>query len=900
VHVARNSKTSEKGMPAAQLKSNGSEKQVSRLDQFPDELSCSVEEDEEEEVEEEVGGVVEEEDSYSEEEFESEGEGDEVSEGGSVSDEFEGFQETQVSGVVPISSRTTEAPEVSVLHGSNGFFFTEDVKTGSEELIDLIPETRYGENGVDESLESSISSSESVDGIVDQGRLVGRVNRDNTDEVSEDSYGDDRFQDSVEGLEVECALHGFEQNERWQGTKEAVGKQKTKVQTSYVPLVIRRHEVAIASTRRREDGQAAGVKSISVDKKWDPGFMTRAEQAAFLRRPGSNSSSSFKHQNSFKAERMVNQEAACSHANAASSSSSMPRHITEQSPVLEESFDEPSLQVTDKTAVANSPSLLLPAKIAVGERKQSMSPIRSPPRSPTKAGLSSVTRSQRRSSQADNDSPTAKASPGLWLEKNNERSKSDVQSSIPMHGDNGDFMEGSHISKSGQRRRRRRAKPHWLMKHSDSSGSSDDSLEQEDGDQEGVVYEEDRNRGFDEFSFLRSLEGLDQFRNTNRSRLGIGNGSAEVDTISTATHGKSERRVQRDRNLVGHRRRQQEASRPQCTSEDGAEGDPNGRAQTIEDSMPSRLRESDLEKRLESLNAGEEEEAVNIGGGDELSRAVVSVLNSDAGGNSSLQSDVGTNINAVRLLHARPDAVKLAAVQAAVITAVKSVRSLTGPVAQRVRIQEERGGGSEGNHDEVVWESDLEPSASEVPEGRNVVAAHAQEVSSKPNSENMWSSAHAGMSVQKVNEFLKEGFDEHSHGGSSSSSSNDGEDLQKSFAWWEQSLDVDDFEASLPHSNTLLSSFYRGNVSPGGNTDSSSIPSRINSTDPTSSLYSSVINSAILPVGRVLRLDIHSTWGDPNYVGLAGIEIFDAAGNVLQPLSISEHPSRDQGNADPR
>eukprot|EP00887_Chlorella_sp_A99_P000656 scaffold5.g656.t1 len=40
-----------------------------------------------------------------------------------------------------------------------------------------------------------------------------------------------------------------------------------------------------------------------------------------------------------------------------------------------------------------------------------------------------------------------------------------------------------------------------------------------------------------------------------------------------------------------------------------------------------------------------------------------------------------------------------------------------------------------------------------------------------------------------------------------------------------------------------------------------------------------------LPVGRVLELTIHTTWGDPHYVGLAGLELFDAEG---QPVAVPD------------
>jgi hypothetical protein len=44
----------------------------------------------------------------------------------------------------------------------------------------------------------------------------------------------------------------------------------------------------------------------------------------------------------------------------------------------------------------------------------------------------------------------------------------------------------------------------------------------------------------------------------------------------------------------------------------------------------------------------------------------------------------------------------------------------------------------------------------------------------------------------------------------------------------------------------------------------------------------SKVEIPVLPRGRVLTLTVLSTWGDPHYAGMAGIEIFDQRGQLVR------------------
>lgn len=46
------------------------------------------------------------------------------------------------------------------------------------------------------------------------------------------------------------------------------------------------------------------------------------------------------------------------------------------------------------------------------------------------------------------------------------------------------------------------------------------------------------------------------------------------------------------------------------------------------------------------------------------------------------------------------------------------------------------------------------------------------------------------------------------------------------------------------------------------------------------------------PIGFFLKLVLHSTWGDRNFIGLNGVVIYDTSGNEIKKLKkISEYPA---------
>ncbi|XP_045523373.1 katanin-interacting protein-like [Pieris brassicae] len=63
--------------------------------------------------------------------------------------------------------------------------------------------------------------------------------------------------------------------------------------------------------------------------------------------------------------------------------------------------------------------------------------------------------------------------------------------------------------------------------------------------------------------------------------------------------------------------------------------------------------------------------------------------------------------------------------------------------------------------------------------------------------------------------------------------------------------------------------------------DLSSMDDRINNADNLDRAFESNLNSGA-PTGFVLQLNIFSTWGDPYYVGLTGVELYDPQGNLIE------------------
>ena len=48
----------------------------------------------------------------------------------------------------------------------------------------------------------------------------------------------------------------------------------------------------------------------------------------------------------------------------------------------------------------------------------------------------------------------------------------------------------------------------------------------------------------------------------------------------------------------------------------------------------------------------------------------------------------------------------------------------------------------------------------------------------------------------------------------------------------------------------------------------------------------------VLPVGYFIKITLHSAWGDRNFIGLNGIELFDENGSQIKNLKkISEFPA---------
>lgn len=68
-----------------------------------------------------------------------------------------------------------------------------------------------------------------------------------------------------------------------------------------------------------------------------------------------------------------------------------------------------------------------------------------------------------------------------------------------------------------------------------------------------------------------------------------------------------------------------------------------------------------------------------------------------------------------------------------------------------------------------------------------------------------------------------------------------------------------------------------------GTSSTLAVESELQANSLNESVSAEMVEIPTLPEGRELMLEVYSTWGDPHYVGLAGIDVFDAAGAILVP-----------------